>query len=632
MPKMKQCALKLALFIVIALSTPYVASAAGLTQYIGFGDSTLDSGYWRYNMTGVDQYDLWTAAAVANGNSGAYNGNGVENSIILAGKFGLTAAPVGAPGGGTNYANGASYTRSNGPFPMSVPAVKQIRNYLAAVKGIANPRALYVIKSGDNDLNYRIPLPPNYLSESASALAKQVAVLQAAGARTIMAPNSYNSAVDAGLGGDIAPDKADSYATSVAYFSLRWAELYAAGVRFIPADIGSVFSYVVHKPTLFGFTPTSVLAANGPAWNNPLTVPPGQDYRNHALWALPLTSAQQQTFLFVDNVHLTTAGQTIEADYEYSLLVAPSQISLVEACAVQNGLATADTIQRQIDLSWQPCGTSRANVWVSAVPKYLHVKNAHGFPSSSDFSFAGTIGVDYQMRCCALLGVSLTVGIQKQNFSKIGGHFNQVVEAPSLYAAYKVGRVWGEVVATYSAFQNKIRRHVPLGIFTDENKADPDGNSLALMLGVGGDFKMGHITTGPVASMVLQQAHLHGFTETGNSGVTALSFASQTWDSLVSQLGWRLLGDVGKWQPFAQVRWNHEWGAKNKLVTASLTSVVAPSYTMAATPVASDWADTWLGCAYHFNSQVALRGTFVGMFLNRRVATYGGELGLNVSF
>ena len=303
---------------------------------------------------------------------------------------------------------------------------------------------------------------------------------------------------------------------------------------------------------------------------------------------------------------------------------------------MRNGLVIADTIQRQIDLSIdlpkKPCGTSSANFWAIVAPRYTRVKNAHGFPSASGVPFDGSIGVDCRTKRGVLLGVAFTAGFQKQKFSKIGGHFDQVFEAPSLYAAYKVWRVWGEAEATYSAFQNKIRRRVPLGIFTDENKAHTDGSSIALMLGVGGDFKPGKITTGPVAYMVLQQARLHGFTETGNSGVTALSFAGQTWNSLVSQIGWRILGDIGKWQPFAQVRWKHEWGDKHNSVTTSLTSVEAPSYKMAATPIASNWGDAWLGTTYQVNSQVTLRGTFTAMFLNRRVENYGGELGVNVSF
>jgi outer membrane lipase/esterase len=636
MSKLKQFALKSALFTVIILNMFCAVRTAGFNQYIGFGDSTLDSGYWRYNTSGIAIFDTWTAQAVANGDSGAYNGNGVENSIILANKFGLNAIPVGAPGGsGTNYANGGSYTAPNNPrkpYPKSVSAIQQIQNYLGSVNGIANPHALYVIKSGDNDLNFPNP-PSNYLTGSAYALAMQVEALQAAGARTIMVPNSYNSAVFAGQGGNIYPSDEAKYATSVAYFSLRWADLSAAGVRFIPADIDSLFKYVVHNPTNFGFTPSSVLAANAPAWNNPPQPP--EHYQNHALWALPLTPTQQQTFLFVDDVHLTTAGQTIEADYEYSLLAAPSQASLVVQSAVHNGLAVANTIQRQIDfaidLTDQSCRTNRANFWATIAPEYLRIKNACGFPGVSGVPFDGTIGVDYRTKCGAIFGLAFTAGYQKQKFSSIGGHFNQTVEAPSLYAAYKYGPAWGNLAATYSAFQNTIKRRVPLGIFIDQNKASPDGSSLGLTLCIGGDFKPGKITTGPVVSMVLQQVHLRGFTETGDSGVTALSFTGQTRNSLVSQLGWRILGDIGKWQPFAQARWNHEWGDKHKSVTASLTSVFAPTYTMAASPVASNWADAWLGTNYQINSHVSLRGAFLATICDRR-ESYGGELGLNVSF
>jgi len=86
-----------------------------------------------------------------------------------------------------------------------VSAVTQIRNYLSSVNGIANPNALYMVKSGDNDLNYSTPDLTAYLINSASAIAAEVSVLQAAGARTIMAPNSYNSALFAQSGGDIDP-------------------------------------------------------------------------------------------------------------------------------------------------------------------------------------------------------------------------------------------------------------------------------------------------------------------------------------------------------------------------------------------------------------------------------------------
>jgi outer membrane lipase/esterase len=179
-------------------------------------------------------------------------------------------------------------------------------------------------------------------------------------------------------------------------------------------------------------------------------------------------------------------------------------------------------------------------------------------------------------------------------------------------------------VATYGLFQNKIRRSVEFGIFIDRNKAEADGRSPALALRAGGDLTVGRVAVGPVVDMVLQRVRVDGFTETGDSGVTALSFGSQTRDSLVSQLGWRVSVDLGAWRPFAEAKWNHEWADKDRMVTASLTSVAAPA--------ASDWADASLGASYKLNSQVMLRAAVSAVFLDPEVSSYGGELGLSVSF
>ena len=263
--------------------------------------------------------------------------------------------------------------------------------------------------------------------------------------------------------------------------------------------------------------------------------------------------------------HLTTAGQTIESDYIYSLLTAPSQISLLAESAVQVGLARMATIQRQIDLSGQHRGPNGINVWASAGASKLSINNAPNFPTASGTPFGGTVGADYQLPGGVIVGAALTAGGQTQRFST-GGHFNQSGEALSLYAAYSAGPIWGNAIASYGLLQNHIARQVTLGMFTDQNSADTDGHSLALALRGGYDFKIGPFTTGPVAGAVLQQVRINGFTETGTSGVSALSFGSQTRGSAVSQLGWRGSVDLGDWQPFAEVAWNHEWANKNRTI------------------------------------------------------------------
>ena len=643
------CKANKTIFLVSILSVFFFLTAdksiaLGFNQYVGFGDSTLDSGYFRYNTTGnplsFPINDQTVAAAVAQGASGGFVGPGVMNSIILANKFGLSGAAVG--GGGSNYANGGAFSApvrvsDSDPYLSGVCALtnvssnQQILNYLTDVGGVANPNALYVLKTSDNDLQFlRAMTPtwvtnhPTFLSDLANAEAVAVAALQAAGARTILVPNSYNYAVFAAQGGEIASGNEALYARSLAYGRMRWASLTAAGIRFIPADIDSLIQFVVRNPTRFGFTSLSVLSANAVYSSlTPLLIS----------WA-DVTPEQLQTSLFIgeNGVHFTTAGQQIEADYEYNLLVAPGQVSLLAESAVQGGLARAATIQGQIDLSGQHRGPTGINVWASAGASALNFNNATGFPDTTGTPFTGSVGADYQTPCGLIVGAAFTAGTQTQNFSSSGGHFDQNDQALSLYAAYKAGPVWGNAVASYGLYQDTIKRQVRLGLFTDSNSADTTGQSLALALRVGGDMHLGPVTTGPVAGLVLQQIRIQGFTESGTSGVTALSFGEQMRYSTVSQLGWRVLLDVGKWQPFAEAKWNHAWADRKRQVKAALTTVSAAPYAMDAAPVASDWTSASCGASYKVSERVMLRGTASAMFDNPQVVNYGGELGVSISF
>ena len=108
------------------------------------------------------------------------------------------------------------------------------------------------------------------------------------------------------------------------------------------------------------------------------------------------------------------------------------------------------------------------------------------------------------------------------------------------------------------------------------------------------------IVHGPVAGIVLQHIHVDGYTETDPfapiGGFTALSFADQTRDSAVTELGYRASVDIGIWRPFAKLVWNHELASTDRSVTASLTSVVAPSFSMlrsVMTPCVSQTTRSW---------------------------------------
>ena len=137
-----------------------IRPAAGQTfgQFIAFGDSTVDSGWYRNaepNSTNP-VYNTDFAIAVTRGAGVATTNPGLVSSQYLAGKFGLAAIPADQPGG-TNYATGDARndqfnTVASGGLQGAVPTVVQINNYLAANNGPANGNALYLISSGGNEL------------------------------------------------------------------------------------------------------------------------------------------------------------------------------------------------------------------------------------------------------------------------------------------------------------------------------------------------------------------------------------------------------------------------------------------------------------------------------------------------
>jgi len=89
--------------------------------------------------------------------------------------------------------------------------------------------------------------------------------------------------------------------------------------------------------------------------------------------------------------------------------------------------------------------------------------------------------------------------------------------------------------------------------------------------------------------------------------------------------------NVGIWRPFAKLVWNHELANTDRSVTASLTSVSAPSYFMPAVVVGKDWGTGEIGTTVTISKSVTGYTTFVSEIVQRNVVAYGGQVGLNVA-
>ena len=336
------------------------AAADSFNEFISFGDSSVDSGWWSGALqggcdgaaapctTGNVFKDTRIANSIDNGGTGAPVGVGLMNTQVLAADFGLTALPANQPGG-TNYAiSGAvnAATPANGNIGnlnqnTTLPStVQQMANYLAGHGGTANPQALYVISSGGNDVTFALDnfstlaSRQTYLANQAAALANAILNIQVSGAQHILVH---------GLGG--------SGILATFYTQALFSDLSAVGVNFIASDVRAFVQAILADPTRYGFTAESVLLGVPGADTTSACVWTGGTQTGWGQWCANTTTPStqyaylrsadaQQTSLFSDDQHFSAAGQALLAAYDFNLL-SPAAVPGPIAGAGFPGLITA---------------------------------------------------------------------------------------------------------------------------------------------------------------------------------------------------------------------------------------------------------------------------------------------------
>ncbi len=606
------------------------AAAQSFSQFYGFGDSTIDSGWYR-NAAPLSDNATFNAdfpAAVAAGGGKATTNPGQSSSEMLAGKFGLTAAPANTPGG-TNYATGDARnnqvnTPATGGLQGAVPTATQIANYLAATGGAAAPNAIYLVSTGGNDVLYAEShlAPANrtvYVTTAGTDLVGAIVRLRNAGAAFIVVPNQPQSF---GTG--------DLKSLRALYNDTVWNGLAANGVNFIPADINAVYTAIFANPASFGFQFVSN-TGTGPACTQPAGITSG--------WATlcsptsPISTLVSpdaaQTHLFADNVHLTTAGQQIVADYEYSLIVAPSQISFLPEAQVQARRAIVNTILNQIPLSQGSRGPHGFNAWISGDLSSLKMSNRDGFPDDPGTPAAVTAGIDYAFTPQWIAGMAFSFGTTRQNYATTGD-FRQDDYALSLYAAYRSDPLWLNAVVTAGAMHFDVNRDITIGKTLQPNSGSTSGANYSAAVQAGYDFTLGALRSGPLAAMIVQRVKVGAFTESGN--FTSLSFGDQTRNSTVSEIGYQASYEAGWVRPFARVGWDHEFAGGDRWVSASLTTIAAPSYSMPAVQLGQDWGMVTAGASVSVANRSRLVLAVASEFARNSATSYGVQLGLNTAY
>jgi phospholipase/lecithinase/hemolysin len=174
----------------------------------------------------------------------------------LAGTYGVSMTP--SILGGTDYAvGGAEVTAAVPEGAFTIPSVpQQVEAYLARHNFRADPKALYIVEGGGNDILNATGGSPEVLGgEIAFGLLSSVRLLQNAGARNLLVPRLFNvgllpAAQEAGISGFA------STATNALNLALDTGLLFEAftpDTRLYRIDTYSLLQSILADGTHYGF-------------------------------------------------------------------------------------------------------------------------------------------------------------------------------------------------------------------------------------------------------------------------------------------------------------------------------------------------------------------------------------------
>lgn len=604
-----------------------VALADSYTDMIFFGDSNTDNGRYKY----IPQYTTGGSANDLN-TTGVYTTpGGYMWSVYLGSRYGISVTSTAAPGGGNNYAAGnahVSYSANSTIGENAWSADQQITSYLSSVSGRANSNILYTVYIGTNDLktpasglngtsNLVDPQNLSGLSTLAGQTVSLVQRLSVAGAKYILVPNIASTTKTQAAATVANFPWSQTWADSLSYYNQAvWNGIAGQGINFIPVDAATLGDYILLNAANFGITNTSILT---PACG--LTD------------AIDCTSAQlvsanaMNTYFFADSIgHASSAVQKIQADYVYSLLIAPGQVSMLANQASISQIAMNHSYLDQVGYSFRGGVSKTLGAWALGGTQQVKMIDTQTTTTSP---YNGAVGMDYQYDEHLLLGGFVGHGRAQVNYNA-SGNFTQSGTILGAYAGYRNGAIWVNGLAAYNKLNNNTNRVAPIGITSFSNAARVNGDNATIALQMGYNFDTGVINHGPIIGYSYVHTHVNGFTESGN--INSLQFASQNINAHVGLAGYQVKARIGNWLPFAKANYNSQLGNLDREVTTTLTTVSAPSYSMPAISYGRNWTNLTAGISYHIDPKTVLQASFTQQISQQNVNSYNAAVSLNTHF
>lgn len=616
--------LKVLTAAVLFAGLPAATHAMPYSQLIIFGDSLSDSGQFPDlgspllggNPTGGLRFTNRTGPGFLSNNREYFDAVATQRLAALLGLQALPSTPIlpqilTGNADGTNYAVGgyrtdqilASITAANGSVVDAGGGTMRTRNgYLLDVPRV-DPNALFYINGGGNDVLQFVVTDQASAAVAAADLVAGVAALQQAGARTII----VSDLPDVGLTpAGFAFGFRDAWSSASGLLNAELgSQLSALGGNVIRLNFRALLGEVQGDLATYGFDPlvsqTDVCFSGDGCLADPT-------------WGLGGLTPNPDRLMFNDGVHPTAAVQQISADYIYSILGAPWEVSLLPemAMASLNGHQQQLRSEWQADRgAWQAVGQWRS--FVGASGQRQQFERGEAVAGGDSDGLGVNLGSSYRLSEQWRLGLALGLQEQTLEVGEADSEYDLRSYLLSAFAQYQQGRLWADASLSLGHLDySDLKRKFALGIAQRSEKGDSDGQLWALSGRLG--YDLANADTGwrvsPFLSADYAKVDVDGYRERGASA-TALNFADQQRDSARLGLGLQANYQLAPaTQVFAEIARELEFEDDRRDLRMGLNSVAGNSFELQGHTPASGQTLAGLGISHALAEELQLRAAY----------------------
>ncbi|MBX9754959.1 MAG: autotransporter domain-containing protein [Pseudomonadaceae bacterium] len=470
-----------------------------------------------------------------------------------------------------------------------------------ANRGLSLDRnALYYVNGGGNDFLQGRILSTVQAQQAAGRIVDSVQALQGAGARYIMVSLLPNVGNTPALGGG------NSFISGLAtdLNTELVNQLRTVNANIIPLNLPLLVSEVTANAGAYGFDASQNLT--GTCFNGCATV--------NAAWGINSATPDPSKLMFNDGVHPTMAVQQIAADYAYSLLTAPQELTLLPEMALGNLQAHQDQLRSQWQADWE--AWQAVDQWRGFVATggqrqdYSHQDSSQ---SGDGNGYSLNLGTSYRLDNAWRLGAALGFYEQKLEVGSANSDYKSNSYLATVFAQYQENRWWADLALTAGSLDyNSLDRSFDLGQVKRTEKGDTDGSLWGASGRIGYDIAQGdsvwHLS--PFLSADYARVDVDGYSEDGVDA-TALTYDDQKRDS--RRLG---AGIQGRYQftpstaLFAEYSHEREYEDDTSKLRSELNSLPGISFELQGYTPGDSLDSGTVGVSQQLSKDLSLRGGY----------------------